>query len=185
MNYGNIKYLAIEDGIGCRTALFVSGCRHHCDECFQPETWNFDYGKPFTQETEDDIIASMFYSYVEGLTILGGEPFEPENQKDLLPFLRRFKEECPNKTIWTYSGSYYEELKDENSPYHTEYTDEILSLLDVLVDGPFEKNKKNLMLPFRGSENQRVLDMPETLKAGHAVLSIYNDRKHKKGTLPT
>ena len=178
MRYGNIKYLAIEDGIGCRTALFVSGCRHHCKNCFQPETWNFDFGKEFTKKVEDEIITSMSHTYVDGITILGGDPFEPENQKALLPFIKRFKKECPDKTIWMYAGSTLEELQTDPH-YHTENTDEILSLIDVLVDGPYIDEKRNLMLPFRGSENQRVLDVPESLKTGHAVLSIYNDRKTK------
>ncbi len=178
MNYGNIKKLAIEDGIGCRTALFVSGCRHHCKGCFQPQTWNFDFGQEFTKETEAEIIDSVSPSYVDGLTVLGGEPFEPENQVVLNKFLKKFKKACPDKTIWMYSGYTFEELTDPNNKKcHTKATMQILKRIDVLVDGEFVEEKKNLMIPFRGSSNQRVLDVPASLKAKTAVLSEYNDRK--------
>jgi anaerobic ribonucleoside-triphosphate reductase activating protein len=176
MNYGNIKYNAIEDGIGCRTVLFVSGCRHHCKGCFQPLTWDFNYGEPFTKETEDMILDSMDHSYTHGLTLLGGEPFEPENQKVILPFLRRVKTRYPDKSIWAYSGYTWEEMHDDTSLCRTENTDEILSMIDILVDGEFKENLKNIMLPFRGSENQRVIDVQQSLKTNTIVLSKYGER---------
>ncbi len=178
MHYGNIKYYDIADGAGVRTTLFVSGCTHHCEGCFQPETWDFDFGSVFTPKEEDEIIASLKDEYVEGLTLLGGEPFEPENQKVLLPFLRRIKEEVPEKTIWSYSGYTWEELTDpENGRCHTEDTLPLLKLLDVLVDGEFHIEEKSLMLRFKGSANQRVLDVKKSLKESKAVLSVYNEKE--------
>ncbi len=178
MNYGNIKYYDIADGIGVRTSLFVSGCTHHCRECFQPETWDFDFGREFTVKEEDEIIASLKESYVKGLTLLGGEPFEPENQKVLLPFLRRVRNETEGKSIWAYSGYTWEELSDEeNKRCHTADTGEILKLIDILVDGEFHILEKNLNLRFRGSANQRVLDVKRSLEKGEAVLSQYNERE--------
>ncbi len=177
MNYGNIKYYDIADGIGVRTSLFVSGCTHHCRECFQPETWDFGYGKEFTEKEENEIISSLKDSYVEGLTLLGGEPFEPENQKVLLPFLKRVREEAPDKTIWAYSGFTWEELIDPESRCHTEDTLEMLKLLDILVDGEFHIMEKNLNLRFRGSSNQRVLDVRKSLEENGPVLSDYNERE--------
>lgn len=178
MNYGNIKYFDIADGAGVRTSLFVSGCTHHCKGCFQPETWDFSFGKEFTVKEEDEIIASIKDTYVEGLTLLGGEPFEPENQAVLLPFLRRVREEAPGKTIWSYSGYTWEELTDPgNKRCHTENTLPMLSLLDVLVDGEFHEEEKSLMLRFKGSANQRVLDVKRSLKEGRAVPSVYNERE--------
>ena len=166
MNYGNIKKYDIADGIGVRVSLFVSGCRHHCKGCFQPETWNFAYGSLFTGETEEEILEALSPSYIEGLTLLGGEPMEPENLEVLLPFLRRVKEKFPDKTIWCYSGYTLEQLQGRAD----EGTDGMLSLIDVLVDGEFVEEKKNLRLKFRGSENQRLIDLPETLKTGSVVL---------------
>lgn len=177
MKFANIKYLATEDGIGCRTALFVSGCRHHCKGCFQPQTWDFEYGKPFTTEIEDNIIESLKEKYVNGLTLLGGEPFEVENQKVLRPFIERVKKIYPDKTIWAYSGYTFEELMDANSICHSDDTLPILQMIDVLIDGEFIESERNLLLPFRGSNNQRVLNVPESLKSNKAILSIYNDRK--------
>ena len=169
MNYGNIKYYDIADGLGVRVTLFVSGCTHHCEGCFQPETGDFSDGKKFTKETEDELIKALSDEYIEGLTLLGGEPFEVDNQKVLLPFLKRVRKELPQKNIWCYSGYTYEELKF-GSRARCEYTDEMLSMLDVLVDGEFVLAKKNIMLKFRGSENQRLIDMKETLKKGTVVL---------------
>ena len=177
MNYGNIKYLAIEDGVGCRTVLFVSGCTHHCKGCFQPQTWDFNYGQPFTEETEQDIFRSMETNYVDGITILGGEPFEPENQKALLPFLKRFKKLFPEKTIWMYSGYTYEELNDKKARCYTKETKQILKLIDILVDGEFIEERKNLMIPFRGSDNQRIIDIKKSLSEKKIILSEYNERK--------
>ena len=181
MNYGNIKYYDIADGVGVRTTLFVSGCTHHCRDCFQPETWDFNFGEEFTEKEEDAIIASLKEGFVEGLTLLGGEPFEPENQRVLLPFLKRVREEAPGKSIWSYSGYTWEELSDpENRRCHTEDTLPMLKLLDVLVDGEFHTEEKNLGLRFRGSANQRVLDVQESLKKGEPVLSEYNEREKIK-----
>ncbi len=168
MRYGNIKPVDIADGIGVRVSLFVSGCTHHCEGCFNPETWNFDYGEPYTQETEDQIISLLNRSFIRGLTLLGGEPFEPENQRELVKLLRRVRRELPEKDIWSYSGYTFEELTGE-SRARCEVTDEMLSLLDVLVDGEFVLAKRNLMLRFRGSENQRLLNVQASLSAGKPV----------------
>ena len=168
MRYGNIKPVDIADGIGVRVSLFVSGCTHHCEGCFNPETWRFDYGEPYTQETEDKIISLLRPGYIRGLTLLGGEPFEPENQRELVKLLRRVRRELPEKDIWSYSGYTFEELTGE-SRARCEVTDEMLSLLDVLVDGEFVLAKRNLMLRFRGSENQRLLNVQASLRAGKPV----------------
>lgn len=176
MNYCKIKYHAIEDGVGCRTVLFVCGCRHHCKHCFQPETWDFNFGKPFTEKEEKEIIKSLSDQYTAGLTLLGGEPFEPENQKVLKPFIEKIKELYPEKSLWAYSGYTLEELLDEKSPCHTNDTLQMLKQIDVLVDGEFVFEKKNIMLPYRGSENQRVLDIPSSLKEQKAILSEYHFR---------
>lgn len=178
MNYGNIKYHDIADGIGVRTTLFVSGCTHHCRECFQPETWDFDYGDEFTGKEEDLIIESLKDEFVEGLTLLGGEPFEPENQKVLLPFLKRVREAVPEKSIWAYSGYTFDELMGEGGKRcFTPDTKEMLSLIDILVDGEFHIMEKDLTLRFRGSANQRVLDVKSSLEKGEPVLSPYNERE--------
>ncbi len=170
MNYGQIKNCDIANGIGVRVTLFVSGCTNKCEGCFQPETWDFAYGKPFTEETEEKILEMLEPAYIDGFTILGGEPFEPENQRALVPFLRKIKERFPNKTIWSFSGFTLEQLRDKNHHAHTECTEEMLSLIDVLVDGRFEKDKKDLSLQFRGSSNQRLIDMNATRQAGEIVL---------------
>lgn len=169
MNYCSIKKCDIANGIGVRTTLFVSGCTHHCKGCFQPETWDFAYGNLFTAETERELLGSLAPSYVKGLTLLGGEPFEPENQRVLVDFLKRIRAEYPEKTIWCYSGYTYEELTGD-SRARCEVTDEMLSLIDVLVDGEFILEKKNIRLQFRGSENQRIIDLNETRKAEKIVL---------------
>lgn len=250
MNYGRIFYCDIANGIGIRTSLFVSGCRHHCKECFNPETWDFSYGKSFDRGAEDEIISSLKSEYTDGISILGGEPMEPENQKDVLHLVKRIRSECPEKTIWVYSGFTYEELTasptvvatntaaaaangntgavdaalaenvyatasfagnstattvgsgnagaatagnsiavDAATPGNagnaesavssstprcvTEYTNEILSNIDILVDGEFNIKRKNISLRFRGSSNQRIIDVPASLKAGEVVLSDY------------
>lgn len=169
MNYCSIKKCDIANGIGVRTTLFVSGCTHHCKGCFQPETWDFAYGDLFTEETESEISESLAPSYVNGLTLLGGEPFEPENQRVLVDFLKRVRAEYPEKTIWCYSGYTYEELTGV-SRARCEVTDEMLALIDVLVDGEFVQEKKNIRLQFRGSENQRIIDLKQTRKAEKIVL---------------
>lgn len=170
MHYGNIKLCDIANGEGVRTVLFVSGCTHHCDECFQPETWNFAYGQPFTQQVADEIIESLKPGYITGLTLLGGEPMEPANQPELAALAARVKAECPGKTIWCYTGDVYEDLIDPASPRHTAFTEQLLENIDVLVDGPYVKELHSIALRFRGSSNQRIIDMPATRAAGHVVL---------------
>ena len=162
MNYGAIKKNDIANGIGVRVSLFVSGCRNHCDGCFQPQTWDFDYGLPFTKEREEEILKALRPSWIQGLSILGGEPMEPENENVLLPFIKRVKETYPKKDIWLYSGYTYEELKGRK----------ILQYVDVLVDGRFEEKLRDPSLAFRGSSNQRILNVPASLKAGVAVLEM-------------
>ena len=157
MNYGNIKKTDIADGEGVRVTLFVSGCRIHCPGCFQPQTWDFNFGQEFTEETERELLEALKPPYIAGLTVLGGEPFEPENQAVLAPFLERVRAAYPKKNIWCYSGYVYEKDLLAGGAKHTEYTDRMLSYIDVLVDGPFIEAQKNLMLDFRGSENQRIL----------------------------
>ena len=151
MNYAEIKKVDIANGPGVRVSLFVSGCRNHCKGCFNPETWDFDYGRPFTRETEDEIIEALRPSWIQGLSILGGEPTEEENAAVLIPFLKRVRAALPDKDIWLYSGYTYETLRDK----------EILTLADVLVDGPFLLELKDAGLAFRGSRNQRIIDLRE------------------------
>ena len=173
MYYCNLKDNDIANGTGVRVTLFVSGCTHHCKGCFQPETWNFTYGEPFTTENENEILQLLSRDYINGLTLLGGEPFEPENQRVLIHLLRRVREELPTKTIWSFSGYLYEELAGLESGTgraRCEVTDEMLSLLDVLVDGEFILERKKLTLRFRGSDNQRLIDMNKTRAAGRIVL---------------
>lgn len=169
MNYAAIKSCDIANGPGVRVTLFVSGCTHHCKGCFQPETWDFDYGEPFTAEVEDRILDLLSPSYVHGLTLLGGEPFEPVNRAGLLPLMRRFREQYPEKTVWAFSGYLYENLL-AGIPGPAETAAELLSLVDVLVDGPFVEAKKDLSLRFRGSSNQRLIDLNKTRAAGEIVL---------------
>ncbi|MDD7125442.1 anaerobic ribonucleoside-triphosphate reductase activating protein [Treponema porcinum] len=164
MYYGNIKKTDIADGDGVRVSLFVSGCRNCCKGCFQPETWDFKYGTEFTQETENQILEFLRPSYISGLTVLGGEPFEEENQRILAPFLRKVKETYPSKTIWCYTGYVLEkDLLPEDGRKHCEATGEMLKYIDILVDGPFIEEQKNITLKFRGSENQRILKLREIL----------------------
>lgn len=169
MNYATIKPCDIANGTGVRVSLFVSGCTHHCPGCFNSQAWDFNYGEPFTEETEQRLIRLVSRDYIEGLTLLGGEPFEMCNQRALLPFLRRLKELLPDKTIWAYSGYTYEQLTGGREPV-CEATDEVLSLIDILVDGRFVEEKKNIRLTFRGSENQRIIDMRATRSSGGIVL---------------
>ncbi|MGN1162359.1 MAG: anaerobic ribonucleoside-triphosphate reductase activating protein [Christensenellales bacterium] len=170
MNFGAIKNNDIANGLGIRISLFVSGCTHHCKGCFNAETWNFDYGKPFTKDEENQIISLLKKPHIKGLTLLGGEPMEPQNQAEVVKLLRRVKSELPQKDVWCYSGYTLEELQDKNHRTHTPVTDEILGMLDVLVDGEFVAEKKNLKLKFRGSENQRIIDMKQTQKDNKIVL---------------
>lgn len=171
MNFCNIKYFDIANGEGVRTTLFVSGCTNHCENCFQPETWDFAYGEEFTEETERQIIDSLAPYYVNGLTLLGGEPFEPKNQPSLLELLRKVRAEHPEKDVWCFTGFTLdgELLKDGSYP-RCDVTDEMLSLIDVLVDGRYVEALKDISLRFRGSSNQRIIDMNKTREAGKIVL---------------
>lgn len=170
MHYGNIKNYDIADGEGVRVTLFCSGCTNRCEGCFQPETWDFCYGKEYTNETEDQLIQMLTNPNIQGLTLLGGDPFEPSNQRTLITLLRRVKQELPTKDVWAYTGFVYEQDLLEGQRKHTEVTDEMLSYIDVLVDGPFVIDQKDISLYFRGSTNQRVIDMPKTLKSGNVVI---------------
>lgn len=170
MNYAEIKTFDVANGPGIRVSLFVSGCNHHCPGCFNQQAWDFDYGKPFTQETIDYIIDTLSFGAYQGVTFLGGEPLDPANQPGLLPLARRLKEVYPDKTIWCFTG--YEFERDIMGRMYNECpeTKELLSYIDVLVDGPFIESLKNLTLVFRGSENQRLIKLPETLKTGVVTL---------------
>ena len=169
MHYGTIKYCDIADGEGVRTTLFVSGCTHRCKGCFQPETWSFDFGEEFTQDVANAVLESLEPAYVDGLTVLGGEPMEPQNQLVLAPFLECVRERFPRKTVWLYTGDTYEDLVDVGSPRRTEVTDRILDCVDVLVDGPFVEGLKDISTRFRGSSNQRLIDMAATRVRGEVV----------------
>ena len=169
MNYAEIKTCDIANGEGVRLSLFVSGCTHHCKNCFNPETWSFDYGKPFTAETEEYILRKLKPSYVDGLTLLGGEPFEPSNQRDLLPFLRRVRELYPQKNVWCYTGYLFDKELLGESRARCECTEEMLSLIDVLVDGEFVQELYNISLQFRGSSNQRIIDVKKSLAQGKVI----------------
>ena len=159
MNYGNIKKYDIADGPGVRVSLFVSGCRHHCKGCFNPETWDFAHGEPYTEKTEKEILEALKPGYIAGFTVLGGEPFEPETQVVLKGLLAKIKNTYPEKDIWCYSGYTYETDLAEGGAVHTEDTDEMLSYIDVLVDGEFVEAERDLTLQFRGSRNQRILQL--------------------------
>lgn len=176
MHYGNIKLNDIANGEGIRVSLFVSGCTNHCKECFNPETWNFEYGKPFTEETEQFILDNLKSDFVNGLTLLGGEPFEPKNQAVLLPFVKKVRETYPNKNIWAYSGFRFEdELLKPGAYPHCEHTLELLKNIDILVDGRFDRDLKKITLNFRGSSNQRIIDVQQSLKQNQVVLSPLNN----------
>ena len=160
MNYASIRTCDIANGEGVRVTLFVSGCTHRCKGCFNPDQWDFNYGEPFTREVEDEILKDLEPSYIAGLSILGGEPMEPANQRVLVPFLRRFRERFgTTRTLWVYTGCVLEELKTADSRWHCEVTEEFLRLIDVLVDGPFIEELKDISLQFRGSSNQRILHL--------------------------
>lgn len=179
MYYGNIKPCSTENGPGVRLSLFVSGCRNHCKGCFSEQTWDFNYGKPYTEETKNEIIKSITPGYIKGITILGGEPFEPENQLEVLNLVKRIRQEFPQKSIWIYSGFLFEDLINENSKSrgHTEHIKDILSNIDVLVDGKFDIELKNACIPYRGSSNQRIIDMKKTMEqwdTSHTVFLMDN-----------
>lgn len=170
MNYATIKYCDIANGAGVRTSLFVSGCRRHCPECFNAVAWDFDYGQPFDKEARNAVLASLKPDYIAGLSLLGGEPLEPENQRALLPFLHDVKVLYPHKTVWCYTGNVYETEVLAPGPGRCEVTDELLGYIDVLVDGAFLIDQKDITLRFKGSANQRLLDIPASRAAGYAVL---------------
>ena len=169
MNYAEIKYTDIANGPGVRVSLFVSGCTHHCVGCFNQETWDFNYGKRFDHSVAEQIFSRAKYPYIEGLTILGGEPFEPGNSRVLVDLVKEFQSHFPEKSVWCFSGYTFDDIVSDRMG-GGESTMVLLSHLDVLVDGPFIQDLKNLMLRFRGSENQRLIDVRATLKSGAIVL---------------
>ena len=169
MYYGEIKKCDIANGPGVRVSLFVSGCTHHCKGCFNEETWSFEYGKPFTEEVQKQLLSSLDHDYIEGLTLLGGEPMEPSNQESLLPFIKAVREHLPGKTIWCFTGYDFEKDILGKMMKTSAVTRELIPLFDVMVDGKFVAEKKNLSLKFRGSENQRVLNVKKSLEEGRGV----------------
>ena len=170
MYYGALKKTDIANGPGVRVSLFVSGCTHHCKDCFNPETWNFTYGEEYTDKVMAEILNALEPDYIQGITILGGEPFEPSNQRGLLPLYHAIRSRYPEKTIWVYSGYTLDQDLLQASRARIDITDEILSMIDVLVDGEFVLEQKNISLKFRGSENQRIINLPESLAAGEIIL---------------
>ena len=170
MNYAAIKNCDIANGPGVRVSLFVSGCTHRCPGCFNEVAWDFQYGEPFTEKTMDTIVSMLKPAYIRGLTLLGGEPFEPQNQGPVLELVRRIKQEMPEKSIWAFSGYLFDKDILSGRLGQWEITRELIGYLDVLVDGPFVQEKKNLSLRFRGSENQRLIDVPASLSSGEIVL---------------
>lgn len=170
MYYADIKKVDVANGPGVRVSLFVSGCTHKCKGCFNEEAWDFKYGREYTQKEEDKIIELLKPDYIEGITILGGEPFEYVNQKGILPLLRRIRKELPNKTIWCFSGYTFDTDILENMCNKYKETKELISYIDVLVDGKFEIDKKNFKLKFRGSSNQRIINVKESLRNNKIIL---------------
>lgn len=170
MNYATIKNCDIANGPGVRVSLFVSGCTHRCKGCFNEIAWDFNYGQPFTQETVDSILNMLKPDYVKGITLLGGEPFEPQNQPALLDLLRQIKQTYPNKTVWAFSGYLFDKDILPCRLGDPQITKEFLSYVDVLVDGPFVEQMKDLTLRFRGSSNQRIIDVPASIARGEVVL---------------
>ena len=170
MYYGEIKKCDIANGEGVRVSLFVSGCTHHCPGCFNQDTWDFTYGDEYTEDTEQEIIEALKPDYINGLSLLGGEPFEPRNQEILVGLLRKVKKLYPEKDIWCYSGYLFDKELQQESRARCEYTDEMLSMLDVLVDGRFVESLKDIRLAFRGSSNQRVIDVKKSLGCDEVVL---------------
>lgn len=175
MYYGEIKPTDIANGLGVRVSLFVSGCTHHCHNCFNEVTWDFHYGQPFDDEVAEKIMAYLKPPYIAGLTLIGGEPMEPANQRALLPFVKKVKETYPQKNIWCYTGYLFDQELLQESRARCEVTDELLSLIDILVDGRFMEELKDIRLRFRGSANQRIIDVPESLIQGKVILSDLNE----------
>ena len=172
MNYGAIKKYDIANGEGVRVSLFVSGCSHHCTNCFNQEAWDFAFGRPFTGETQQEILAALSPEYINGLTLLGGEPFEPENQRVLAGLLRQVKEKYPQKDIWCYTGYLLDRELLQESRARCEVTDEMLGMIDVLVDGRFVEELKDISLAFKGSSNQRIIDVRRSLCSGQVVIKM-------------
>lgn len=170
MKYMEIKNYDIANGPGVRISLFVSGCTHHCKGCFNPESWDFNAGHPFTEKTIEEIIELLKPDYIKGLTLLGGEPFEPANQQALLPLVKKVKEVYPNKNIWAFSGYLFDKQIMEVMAEKYDFTKEFISYIDVLVDGEFKEEEKDLSIVYRGSRNQRIIDVPASLKAKKVVL---------------
>lgn len=178
MHVGEILTADSANGIGIRVTVFVSGCTNHCKGCFQPQTWDFNYGREWDKTLQDFVIQELSKPYYHGLTLLGGEPFELANQRELVKFLRRVKEECPGKTIWSFTGFILDKDLVPGGKRHCEVTDEMLGMLDMLVDGPFIEEQKELMLRFRGSRNQRIIDMNETRRQGKIVIWSGADKRN-------
>lgn len=174
MNYATIKWCDIANGEGVRISLFVSGCTHRCKNCFNEVAWDFSYGEVFDENTQAKILKELESDYIAGLSLLGGEPMEPQNQEALLPFVKKVKETYPNKTIWCYTGCVLNERKGNltEASKNTPYTKELISCIDVLVDGPYVEELKDIRLKFRGSSNQRVIDVKKTLDTKKIVLYI-------------
>lgn len=175
MHCGNVKYCDIANGTGVRTSVFVSGCTHCCAGCFQPETWDFSYGSPFDEAMEEEILESLAPAYIDGLTVLGGEPMEPANQPAVLGLLQKVRERFPQKSIWLFTGDVYEDLLKPENPRRTLATEGIFDCVDVLVDGPFIQERAQAGLRFRGSSNQRLIDMNRTRATG-VVTEWQDDR---------
>ena len=176
MHVGEVMTADVANGEGMRVSVFVSGCRNHCQGCFQPQTWDFNYGREYTPEIEQFIIDELSKSYYDGITILGGDPMEPENQEPVLRLLRRIKKELPDKNVWAYTGYVYDrDLVPGGKRFVDGVTRELLESIDILIDGRFVEELKNLMLNFRGSGNQRIIKMKETLETGKVILSELNN----------
>lgn len=179
MNYGEIKKFDIANGLGVRVSLFVSGCTHHCKNCFNQMTWDFHYGVPFDEDAQEKVLEYLKPDVIAGLTLIGGEPMEPSNQRALLPFVKKVKERYPNKNIWCYSGYIFDKELLQESRARCEVTDELLSYIDILVDGRFVEELKDITLRFRGSSNQRIILVKESLNSGKIVLSELNNPRGK------
>lgn len=175
MNYMEIKKYDIANGPGVRVSLFVSGCTHHCKGCFNSEAWDFNAGRPFTDSTIEEIVEAVKPDYIKGFTLLGGEPFEPANQKALIPLLQRLKEERPSLSIWAFSGYLFDKQIMDVMTKKYEWTSEFVNYLDVIVDGEFHEDEKDLSIIFRGSRNQRIIDVKKSLASGEVVLDSRND----------